>query len=164
MILHANKLKTIASETATDLGSNSVDVLMETSVVAMALYVTSMAAGGALIVDIYEVGVNTSDDILIARFPVIRKSETDPIHLTVETTGNIRVDISYNNAVTYELRGKSLTQKPADSIITVKGDKDAQEHATYLEEMLWVINSNLEKILNHNRTITGLEKDKGDKF
>ena len=164
MILHANKLKTIASETATDLGTNSVDVMMETNVVALALYVTSAAAQVALIVDVYEVGVNTSDDVCIGRFPIIRTALTDPIHLTVETTGNIRIDISYNKAVTYELRGKSLTSKPMPDKIITSADDDTKAYQEEVLVMLRSVTSLLETILNHQRFITGLEKDKGEKY
>jgi hypothetical protein len=164
MILHANKLKTIVSETTTALGTTSTDVLLETSVVALALYVTGCPAGCAIIVDIYEVGVNTSDDIKIASFPTVRKAETDPLHLTVESTGNLRIDVSYNDAITYEIRGKSLTTKPVSDILTVAADRDTQAYQEDVLVMLRSMHSLLETILNHQRSITGIEKDKGDKY
>ena len=164
MILHANKLKTLVSETTTGAGDTNVDVLMETSVIAMALYVTSCPAGCALTVDVYEVGVNTADDIKIGEFPAVRQSLTDPIHLTVATTGNIRVDISYNDVITYELRGKSLTDKPRPDKILVERDDDTKAHQEDTLVMLRSINSLLETILNHQRFTTGIEKDKGEKY
>ena len=162
MILLANKLKRIVSETTSGRGTTTTTVTQEFSTVIFTLNVTALAANTSLDLKFFSIVDSVERELLHA--PLVTKITPDSIEFTVQAGGDIRVDVAYNGAATYTIHAKSLANAPALETITVTESASTAEWQAGMLDSLQINNELMMKLVNHLRQITGVRNDDGESF
>lgn len=162
MILLANKNKTVISETTTTSGITSVTINQEQSAILFSLHVSSLDLDVALSVRVYAV-VGSSEKLLYET-KTIRQAGNEFIDFSVQAGGDIRVDATYTGVATYEIQAKAIPSLPLPEAVPVVLLDGYANREQKMIELLTYNNELLEKMVNHLRVITNINKDDGESF
>lgn len=169
IILPSNgRPKQLVDLVSTAPGKQVIDVIVENDALSITFFVASLGANAALSVIVEEVGNNSDNVKLVRRLdPIVRPSD-NPLTEVINVSGVVRLTVNYSGSVTFDLHGKAVSGAVAalNSVQPVSVDLTDSDKS-YREEhmaLLCKIHDTLETILNHQRVITSIEKDKGDKY
>lgn len=152
----------------TSRGKLVKDIIVENDALQITCFVAAIEAGSNLSIVIEQVGNNSENIKLISRLPVIDKPSDEPYTDTFSVGGPIRITVEFTGSVTFDMTARAVSGSVAaiDRVQNValsltNDDKIYREgHTTLLCRVVEL----LETILNHQRYITNLNKDKGDKY
>ena len=164
MILLANQSKNAMSTTTTGAATETVTINPEQSCMLVTVFVSSMNAGVSFIVDVYGTDNTGSEQQLLYSFPQVTGLDDTPLTYAVQYSGNIKIVASTNGIMSYVVRVKGIDSLPTGNAMVVSMDKTTAVWQRQVINQLVLTNELLQCILNHNRIITGLEEDEGDKF
>jgi len=144
------------------------EVIVENDALQLTCFVASLAKGANLSIVIEQVGNNAENVKLLHRFQIIDKVSDVPSTDIYDIGGVVRITVEYTGAITFDMTGRAVS----GAVATLSSTQDVSisltdEDKTYREEHLQLLCKILdiqETILNHQRAITNLEKDKGDKY
>jgi hypothetical protein len=161
-LLPANKTKQILSKVVTGDGVDSVRVALEDNGAIITLFISEMNSGETCHVDIYDVGDDEDDKKLIFNSPIFKSIDETPYQMLVMPSGNIIIDVSHSDGISYVLRAKSISYPaPVDNSASMEALQNIHQQQL---DLLSSINDSLEMLINHARIITGVNKDKGEDF
>jgi hypothetical protein len=162
MILLANKLKTLISETTTSSSRTSVDVVQEYSTIWLTISVTAITDDTTLEVEVFAIGDGFEKSLY--RIFLNEATDDEPIEVSLQTGVDIRVRTIYEAGTTYEILAKSIPAPPPATIIKVEQDFEEHQWRRDVLDILQENNKQLQLLVNHARLITGLNKDEGEDF
>jgi len=161
-----NQLFSIESTTA---GKIVRDVVVENDAISLSCYTAAIDVNSAIItIVVEEIGNHENNRKVIRRLGPITKISEEPINEIFTVTGILRITIEYTGPITFDMHARAvgsaaaLAQTTQDVAISLT-DNDKQYRAEHLA-LLCDIQDALEKILNHQRLITSIQQDQGDKF
>lgn len=168
MITLTHKVSRVFNVSSTSgIHTDSELITAEKDGVTFSLYVSSLVSGSSLEVAIYEIGDSDGNETKIAEFPRIISKQA-PLNIAVPAGGTLRVDATYSGNLSFEMRAKAIndftlfnaapTEKEVADDLALQTFRDA--HLTNQECIIDL----LETILNHQRFITAVNTDAGDKF
>jgi hypothetical protein len=152
----------------TSRGKLVKDVIVENDALQITCFVAAIEANENLSIIIEQVGNNSENIKLINRLPIINKPSEEPYTDTFNIGGPVRITVEFTGSVTFDMTARAVSGSVAaiDRVQNValsltQDDKIyRQEHINSLCKIVEL----LETILNHQRYITNLNKDKGDKY
>lgn len=161
-----NRVKNVLDVVATSAGSDSVVVNVEDDGVILTAYASSLDEEAQIYIIVENIGDGTDNVELIEEFPLIVQSGV-PHQLSIPVSGNIRITANYNGAASYEIRGKAVSGSALNSKATpVKVELTETDIQNQRDIVLQLrkIDATLNRILNHQRLITGVEAETGEEF
>ncbi len=162
------KPRSILNVTDTVRNSKSVDVVVEGDAASLTLYVGSLGQGVYLDVKVEQLGDASNNNTIIYRFPQVSSTGIEPISTSLLSKGRWRITAEYTGSIDFEIYGKTLSASALleSNLFSVEVSTTAEDRS-YRENHLQLLSNiveHLERILNHQRYITSLEIDAGEKY
>lgn len=162
IIIPTDKVKQIDSRTVSTSKTITIPVTVEQPACTFTFFLSTLGSNGHALVEIYSVGDHDDDRLLLYTTPVFQTLGATPFQFDVHCPGLLEIDIIVGGSATYTLRGKAIVNaddspEERQAVVdrqaaVIKWEHDilcALERQSYL----------LERILNHQRYITGLDTD-----
>lgn len=149
-------------------GKSIQDIVVENDSITLTCYADSLANNASLNITIEEIGNNAGNVRLLKRTTTIIKASEVPSTETLPVSGIVRITAEYSGAVVFEIHARAVSAAASNAITTqpveLQLTSDDILYRNRQISLLCQIHDKLETILNHQRQITGLEDDIGDKY
>jgi hypothetical protein len=149
-------------------GRKTQEIIVENDAIHLTCFAAAVATGASISITIEQLGNNEDNIKVIRRLGTITSKSDEPSTDIFNVGGVIRITTEYTGAVTFDMHGRAVSGAVAAgestqsvSLELTEADKlYRQEHMS----LLCTAVDTLERILNHQRLITNIEKDKGETY
>lgn len=169
VILPSNgRPRNVLNRVETGSGDISIDVVPENDAVAITCYVDSIAAGSFFDISVYLCGDAEDNIKLLYQFPQVTQAQLEPMTVIIPANGRVKLEICHTDSVSFELNAKAVSASTLieqnTQAVQIVPTNDELAHRELMISCLDQMNETLSIILNHQRVLTDLNKDKGEIF
>jgi hypothetical protein len=163
-IVTLGKTQHVFDFTATSAGEKSIRFTSESEAIKVSLNITDKTSSKVYWELYEEPGDGAGHERLIYQSPTNGNKGVETLMLPA--VGKIRIDLYYTGAITLEMSVTGISAISALTSLPVQVlESDAND--VFKQKVLACLSSiddRLDRILNHQREITGIEADKGENF
>lgn len=150
-------------------GRKIQDIVVENDAISLTYYVAELSNNGSVSIKIDEIGHNGENIRTISEDPALTRITDVPINKILLVGNKLRLTVAYSGSTTVDISARAVSASAAlldgrKQTVIIEPTDYQREIDGNTVDLLCKLNDTLEKVLNHNRLITGMERDEGDKF
>jgi hypothetical protein len=158
------KTRELLNVTATEAGSKSIEFTNEAEAVTLSLNIVSNGMGTHYMEVYWVAGDSNDHEVRLLQTP--SSGSLGVTQYTLPNTGRLRVEIVYTAQTTFELTATGRPGIVANTSFDVNV-QETQADRMFKDRLLMCLDNivdRLERIVNHQRQISGVEDNKGNKY